>query len=90
MVQLGELAVAALGAEDLWEGTDVELAGVAAGGRACPEPVAAADGLVRRQVAGDGAGDAVAGGAPVAGGAQRLPEALGVAQVNAGSGAAGG
>jgi hypothetical protein len=53
-VQPGEVAVAALGAENLWEGADVELPGVAAGGGAGPEPVAAADSLVRRQVAGDG------------------------------------
>src|SRR5262249_1428234 len=32
MVQLGEVAVAALGAENLGEGADVELAGVAGGG----------------------------------------------------------
>jgi len=35
--------------EHLRERADVELAGVGAGGRAGPEPVAAADGLVRRQ-----------------------------------------
>lgn len=86
MVQLGEVAVAALGSENLWEGADVELAGVAAGGGADPEPVAAADGPVRRQVAGDRLDDAVAGGALVAGRAQHPPEALGVAQVNAGVG----
>ncbi|MGP8001965.1 MAG: hypothetical protein ACLPKI_32290 [Streptosporangiaceae bacterium] len=50
-VQLGE--VAALRLEDLWERADVELGGVGAGGGAGPEPVAAADGLVRGQ-AGDG------------------------------------
>ena len=60
-VQLGE--VAALRLEDLGELADVELAGVGAGGRAGPEPVAGADGLVRRQEAGDGPGDAAAGGA---------------------------
>lgn len=38
VVQLGE--VAALGAEDLGERADVELAGVGAGGGADPEPVA--------------------------------------------------
>jgi hypothetical protein len=42
MVLLGEVAVAALGAENLGEGADVELRGVAAGGGADPEPVAAA------------------------------------------------
>jgi hypothetical protein len=42
VVQLRE--VAALGAEDLPERADVELAGVGADGRAGPEPVAAADG----------------------------------------------
>ena len=47
VTQLGE--VAALGAEDLRERADVELAGVAAGGRADPQPVTAADGQVRRQ-----------------------------------------
>src|SRR6266536_4301257 len=86
MVQLGEVVVAALGAKNFREGADVELAGVAAGGGAGPEPVAAADGPVRRQVAGDGLGDAVAGGAPVAGRAEHPPEALGVTQVNAGVG----
>src|SRR5487761_1789068 len=53
---------AAEGAVDGGELADVELAGVGAGGGADPEPVAAADGQVRRQVAGDGLGDAVAGG----------------------------
>ena len=48
MVQLGEVAVAALGAENLREGANVELAVVAAGGRAGPAPMTAADGLVRR------------------------------------------
>ena len=51
VVQLG--VVAALRAEDLRERADVELAGVGAGGRAGPQPVAAADGQVRRQPAGD-------------------------------------
>jgi hypothetical protein len=63
VAQLGE--VAALGAEDLGERADVELAGVGAGGRAGPEPEAAADGQVRRQAAGDGPGDTAAGGAAV-------------------------
>jgi hypothetical protein len=49
--------VAALDAEDLRERADVELAGVGAASRADPEPVAAADGQVRRQAAGDGPGD---------------------------------
>ena len=62
VVQLGE--VAALRLEDLGELADVELGGVGAGGRAGPEPVAAADGLVRRQAAGDGPGDAQAGRVP--------------------------
>jgi hypothetical protein len=44
VVQLGE--VAALRLEDLGELADVELGGVGAGGRAGPEPVAAAEGLV--------------------------------------------
>jgi hypothetical protein len=65
VVHQGE--VAALGAEDLGELADVELAGVGAGGGADPEPVAAADGQVRRQVAGDGLGDAAAGGAAAVG-----------------------
>ena len=82
VVQLGE--VAALGAEDLGERADVELAGVGAGGGADPEPVAAADGQVRRQVAGDRPGDAAAGGAAAAGRAQHPAESLGVAQVVAG------
>jgi hypothetical protein len=68
VVQLGE--VAALGSEDLGELADVELAVVGAGGAADPEPVAAADGQVRRQVAGDRRGDAVTGGAAAAGRAQ--------------------
>ena len=80
--QLGE--VVALGAEDLRERADVELGGVGAGGRAGPEPVAAADGLVRRQAAGDGPGDAEAGRAAAAGRAQQLAEPAGVAQVKAG------
>lgn len=50
VVQLGE--VAALRAEDLGERADVVLAGVGAGGGSGPEPVAAAEGLVRWQVAG--------------------------------------
>jgi hypothetical protein len=86
MVQLGKGTVAPLGAENLREGADVELGGVAAGGGAGPAPVAAADGLVRRQKAGDRLGDAAAGGAAVAGRAQHPVEALGVAQVNAGIG----
>jgi hypothetical protein len=45
------------GAEDLRKRADVELAGVGAAGRADPEPVAAADGQVWRQAAGDGPGD---------------------------------
>jgi hypothetical protein len=65
VVQLS--VVAALRLEDLGEPADVELGGVGAGGRARPEPVAAADGLVRRQAAGDGPGDAQAGGAAAAG-----------------------
>jgi hypothetical protein len=65
-------------------GPDVELAGVDAGGRAGPEPVAAAHGLVRRQAAGDGPGDAAAGGAAAAGRAQHPAERVGVAQVKAG------
>jgi hypothetical protein len=44
--------VAALGAQDFGEPADVELAVVGAGGEADPEPVAAADGPVRWQVAG--------------------------------------
>ena len=43
--------------------------------------MAAADGLVRRQAAGDRSGDAAAGGTAAAGRAQQLPELLGVAQV---------
>jgi hypothetical protein len=50
MVQLG--AVAVLRVEDLRQLADVELAGVGAGGGADPEPVAAADGQVRRQATG--------------------------------------
>jgi len=50
------------------------------------KPVAAADGQVRRQVAGDGPGDAVAGGAAAVGRAQHLVEPFGVAQVMAGVG----
>jgi hypothetical protein len=80
--------VAALGAEDLGERADVELAIVGAGGGAGPEPVAAADGLVRRQVAGDRAGDAKPGGAAPARRAQHLVESLNVAQVDAGVGPA--
>jgi hypothetical protein len=82
VVQLGE--VAALRLEDLGELAGVELGGVGAGGRARPEPVAAADGLVRRQAAGDGPGDAAAGRAPAAGRAQ-LAEPVGVAQVAVGA-----
>ena len=82
VVQQGE--VAALRLEDLGERADVELGGVGAGGRAGPEPVAAADGLVRRQAAGDGPGDAAAGRAPAAGRAQQLAEPVGVAQVEVG------
>ena len=78
--------VAALSAEDLWDGADVGLAVVAAVGRAGPELVAAAEGLVRWQKAGDRLGDAAAGGAPVAGRARHLVEHFGVAQVNAGVG----
>ena len=79
VAQLGE--VAALGAGDLRERADVELAGVGAGGRAGPEPVAAAEGLVRRQAAGDRSGDAQAGCAAAAGRAQKLAEPAWVAQV---------
>jgi hypothetical protein len=86
LVHQGE--VAALRVEDLGELADVELACVAAGGWADPEPVAAADGLVRRQVAGDRLGDAAAGGAAAAGRAQHLVESLNVAQVDAGVGPA--
>ena len=82
VVQLS--VVAALRLEDLGELADVELGGVGAGGRAGPEPVAAAEGLVRRQAAGDGPGDAQAGGAAAAGRAQQLAEPAGVAQVEAG------
>jgi hypothetical protein len=84
VVQLG--GVVALRVEDLGELADVELAGVGAGGGADPEPVAAADGQVGRQVAGDGLSDAGPGGAAAAGWAQHLPESLGVTQVNAGVG----
>jgi hypothetical protein len=73
--------VAALGAEDLGERADVELGVVAACGGAGPQPVAAADGLVRRQVAGDRPSDAVAGGAAAAGRAQHPVEPFGVTQV---------
>jgi len=79
MVQLGEVVVAALGAENLWEGADIELPGAGAGGGAGPAPVAAADGLVRRQKAGDRLGDAAAGSAAVAGRAQPAVEAFNVA-----------
>jgi DNA-binding transcriptional ArsR family regulator len=72
--------VAALCAEDAGQVADVELAGVAAGRRADPQPVAAADGQVRRQVAGDRPGDTAAGGAAAAGRAQHLVESLDVAQ----------
>jgi hypothetical protein len=83
VVQQGE--VAALRLEDLGELADVELggAGAGAGGRARPEPVAAADGLVRRQAAGDGPGDSTAGRAAAADRAQ-LAEPVGVAQVEVG------
>ena len=80
-VQLGE--VAALRLEDLWERADVELGGVGAGGGAGPEPVAAADGLVRGQGR-RWAGDAAAGCAAAAGRTQQLAEPAGVAQVKAG------
>src|SRR5262249_33315205 len=86
VVLVGQGEVAALGAEDLGELADVELPGGAAGGGADPDPGAAAGGPVRRQVAGDRPGDAVAGGAAAAGRTQRLPESLQVAQVNAGVG----
>ena len=86
VVDQGE--VAALGADDLREGADVELPVVGAGGGAGPEPVAAAEGLVRRQVAGDRPGDAQAGGAAAAGRAQAAVEAFNVAQVVAGVGPA--
>jgi hypothetical protein len=86
MAQLGQVGVAAVGGENLWEGADAELTGVAAGEGAGPEPVAAADGLVRWQMTGDRRGDAAAGGAPVAGRAQHPLEALRVAQVVTGSG----
>jgi hypothetical protein len=56
VAQLGEAA--ALSVENLGELADVELVGVGAGGGADPEPVAAADGQVRRQVACDGLRDA--------------------------------
>jgi hypothetical protein len=64
VVQLS--VVAALRLEDLGELAGVELGSVGACGRAGPEPVAA-EGLVRRQAAGDGPGDAQAGGAAAAG-----------------------
>jgi hypothetical protein len=82
VVQLS--VVAALRLEDLGELADVELGGVGACRRAGPEPVAAAEGLVRRQAAGDGPGDAQAGGSAAAGRAQQLAEPAGVAQVEAG------
>jgi hypothetical protein len=78
--------VLALGVEDLGELADVELAGVGAGGGADPQPVAATDGQMGRQVAGDRPGDAAAGCAAAAGRAQHLPESLRVAQVVAGGG----
>jgi hypothetical protein len=56
VVQLGE--VASPRAADLGELADVELTGVGAGRGADPEPVAAADGQVRRQAARDRPGDA--------------------------------
>ena len=83
VTQLGE--VAALGAEDLRERADVELAGVAAGGRADPQPVMAADGQVRRQAAEDRPGDAAAGRAAAAGRGQHPAERVGIAQVIAGA-----
>ncbi len=86
VVQQGD--VAALGAEYLGELAEVKLAGVAAGRRAGPEPVAAADDLVGRELAGDGFGDAVAGGAAVAGRTQHLVESFDVAQVEGGVGPA--
>jgi hypothetical protein len=52
VVQLGD--VATLRAEDLRQLADVELAGVRAVGGADPEPVAAAEGQVRRQAACNG------------------------------------
>jgi len=82
VVQLS--VVAALRLEDLGELAGVELGSVGACGRAGPEPVAA-EGLVRRQAAGDGPGDAQAGGAAAAGRAQQLAEPAGVAQVEAAS-----
>jgi hypothetical protein len=82
VVQLRD--VAALRLEDLRERADVELGGVGAGGRAGPELVAAADGRVRRQAAGDRPGDAAAGRAAASGRAQQLTEPAGVAQVKAG------
>jgi hypothetical protein len=74
LVHEGE--VTAVGAADLWERADVELAVVAAGAWSGPELVAAAEGLVRRQAAGDGAGHAVAGGAAAAGRAERAVESF--------------
>jgi integrase len=53
--------------EDLGELADVYLAGVGAGGGAGPQPVAAADGQVRRQPAGDRPGNPAAGCAAAAG-----------------------
>ncbi len=70
--------------EDLRERADVERPAWGAGGGADPEPVAAADGQVRRQAAGDRPGDATAGRAAAAGRAQQLAESLWVAQVIAG------
>lgn len=78
--------VTALRAEDLGERADVELPSAAVGGGADPKPVAAADGLMRQQVAGDGPGDAGPGGAEAAGRAQHPVEPFGVTQVNAGVG----
>jgi hypothetical protein len=77
MVLVDQDEVAALGAEDLRERADIKLGGMAARGGAGPQPVAAADGLVRRQVAGDRPGDAAAGGAAVAGRAQHPVEPFG-------------
>jgi hypothetical protein len=79
LVDQGE--VAAVGAEDLGKWADV-----APGGGADPKAVAAADGLVRRQVAGNRLGDAAAGGAAAAGRAQHPVEPFRVTQINAGIG----
>src|SRR5262245_41553141 len=60
VVLAGKGEMTAVGAEDLGERADVEPLVVAAGGPAGPEPVVAAEGLVGRQLARDGSGDAVA------------------------------